>query len=186
MIVAFSTSAPVVSVAVFTPTGRLMAYDRREAGRRAGEACLLMLEALRAHAGESPWYVADVGPGGFTGVKVGVTLAKTLAFTEGVRVAGVASFDLIARERTVAVPIQRGKFLVRVPGEAPYESTEPAEDAMGYGLRREDVAYPDASRLGPLIPHLTWVPPGQLVPSYLSMPGISSPKRPYGQARAGG
>ena len=44
-------------------------------------------------------YVVDVGPGSFTGVRVGVTFAKVLAGETGAELAAVSSFDLVDPHR---------------------------------------------------------------------------------------
>jgi hypothetical protein len=181
MTVAISTSSPLVSVAVFSLEGRLLYSGRRESPRAAGAACLALLEQLGEPIPVGARFLADAGPGGFTAVKAGVVLAKTLAFAFGGQAAAASSFDLIDPSRTVAVPVQRGKYLVRVPGEEPCVAGQqelPAE-AIGYGPAFAESSYPDASCASALIPAASWMPPESLVPSYVLTPSISTPNRPF-------
>ena len=41
------------------------------------------------------------GPGSFTGLRVGVTAAKALAWTTGARLVGISGFDAIARQMSL-------------------------------------------------------------------------------------
>ncbi len=181
MIVAFSTSSPWTSVAVFDSKGGLVANDRLHAPMQASGACLTMMSKLITDLSSVELFLADVGPGSFTGTRVGVTLAKTFAFARGGRVAGVSSFDLISHERAVAIPSKKGEYFVRLPGEAPCRVVErPDCTLIGFGpwfVGHE--TYPDASRFSRLIPNLKHVDPGALVPAYLIEPNISLPKHPF-------
>lgn len=179
MIVAFSTSSPWASVALLDASGPV-ASDRREAAGAAGAACLRMLESLLASAGltvgDLAGCVADVGPGSFSGTRVGVTLAKTLAFALGVRAAGVDAFDLIDPSTQVAIPVRRATYLLRRPGEAPVLS-ESVEGATGYGAAFDAQHFPQADRVE--VGRLQWVQPRELVPVPLLEPSISTPKKPF-------
>lgn len=185
MIVAISTSSAQASVALLGASGGVIARASREAPRQSGGACLDMLEALLGEAGlnlaDVSLFVADVGPGSFTGVKVGVTLAKVLAFANGVPVAGVSSFDLIDPEHEVALPCKRGETWVRVPGSAPVVVSGPAPaSAVGFGPGVSEHVWPDAARAEAM--RGTWEPCAaeHFVPEYGMEPSISAPKTPYG------
>jgi len=183
VILCVSTSSPVVSLALVRE-GEVLASRRREASRGSGGVVLdLLSEALReTQVGlESVrLFVADVGPGGFTGVRVGVALAKAWAWSMGCRCAGVSAFDLIAADRTVAIPVRRGLFLVRRPGSAPERADQPPQGAFGYGDAFDPQRHPDASRCAELIHLLEPVEPHRLLPAYGAEPSISVPKMPYG------
>ncbi len=183
MIVAFSTSSPQASVALIAPDGRVVASRREHAPMQASGACFRQLQSLFEETGlsldDATLFAADLGPGSFTGVKVAVTIAKTLAFSKGKQLAGADSFDLIAADRTVVMPSKRGEFFVRRPGVAPIRTPElPSDDYVGFGPGVEPEVFPDAARFAPLLSELRPLAPELVVPNYLIEPSISVPKNP--------
>jgi hypothetical protein len=118
---------------------------------------------------------ADLGPGSFTGVRVGVMLAKTLAFAHGTQAFGVAAFDLISAG-TASVASRKNEWFVRRPGEEPVRSTV----WEGIGYPSEDPVYPLAERFALLANRGELVAPEALLPLYFAEPSISVPKRAYG------
>jgi hypothetical protein len=124
---------------------------------------------------------ADLGPGSFTGVRVGVTLTKTLAYSVGAKTFGVTAFDLVSRDATVILPNKRGEWFVREPGMAPILVTDiDGVVGVGYGTGVEEPSYPEAYRAVGLLESITAVDPEVLVPAYLVAPSISIPKKPFG------
>ena len=123
---------------------------------------------------------ADVGPGSFTGVRVGVTLAKVLALSQRRSCLAFTSFDLITRDEACGVPARKGQALVREPGRVPRLTQDLSEVKVGYGpfLGEHAQRYPHASRAQ--VPNAARVAPEVLVPLYLTEPGISTPRVPYG------
>ena len=143
----------------------------------------LLMEAFKvtgATLSEASAFLADLGPGSFTGVRVGVTLAKTLAFAQGVKAGGADAFDLIDPTGAVVLPSKRGEWFIREPGAALRRSENIVGESVGWGTGLADQTYPDACRFGPLLGRITLAAPETLVPAYLIEPSISVPKRPYG------
>jgi tRNA threonylcarbamoyl adenosine modification protein YeaZ len=191
VIVALTTSSPRAGVALFREDGTVIGGLGLPADMAASGACLKMLrELLDRHAlnlGDATLFAADLGPGSFTGVKVGITLAKTWAYALGVPVAGVPSFDLIDPNGTVVMPSKRGEFFVRRVGSDPIRTKElPAEEFRGFGPGVEPATYPTAEAFAAVIPQLSRLSPEALVANHLMEPSISTPKKPYGLGGAGG
>lgn len=185
MIVGFSTSSPVASVALIDVGGEVLWSGSDEARHAASGACLKLLERglreLGKDLAEASLFVADLGPGSFTGVRVGVTLAKTLAFAYGKETAGADAFDLIDFSGVVVLPSKRSEWFVRRPGQIP-ERVEVLPDSpfSGFGPGIESPRYPNAAGFAPLVGSLIRCAPEELVPGYLIEPSISTPKKPYG------
>lgn len=170
MTACFSTSGPRASVALLSDGRVLFAGDEAAQGR-AGEACLRLLEeglgALGRGLSEVSLFAADLGPGSFTGVRVGIVLAKTLAWAQGAACAGADAFDLVDPSEVVALPSRKGEWFVRTPG-APPERTR---------VQPERVGVPFAEGFSRL--ELRPISPYELVPAYLLEPSISAPKEPF-------
>ena len=184
MILAFSTSSAWASVAAVDRKSGVLWTGRLHAPQGAAGACLKLLEAMIGESGlrveDAELYAADLGPGSFTGVRVGVTLAKTFGYLYGKPVAGASSFDLISTELTVALPSKKREFFIRAPRSTPIRTTElPEGEFVGFGPGIQPETFPDASRFSTLIETLTPADAMTFVPEYLIEPSISIPKKPY-------
>jgi tRNA threonylcarbamoyladenosine biosynthesis protein TsaB len=121
-LLAFDTSLAALSVAVVRRRqGRLIAYEAFEA-RASGHAEHLMamiggvMDEAGLAFGEIARIAVTVGPGGFTGVRVGIAAARALALATGRPVAGVTSLAVLAQEAFRLLPAAdaRGAFAVAV------------------------------------------------------------------------
>jgi tRNA threonylcarbamoyladenosine biosynthesis protein TsaB len=97
-VVAIETATETVGVAVRTPAG-VQAEFALTGRRRHVETLTPALEHLLAQVGLTPAELGavavDVGPGLFTGLRVGVAAAKGLAQSLGIGVVGASSFDVL-------------------------------------------------------------------------------------------
>jgi tRNA threonylcarbamoyladenosine biosynthesis protein TsaB len=153
-----------------------------EAARRHGRDLIPRVAALLAESGLSArdidLFGVGLGPGSYTGLRVGVSAAKTLAYATGAAIVGFDSLEAVARNAppdalriSVVADAQRGDVYVaefgRPAPEAPLET---------YG----------SSRIEPLAGWLDRLEPGVFVLG----PGLDSPKiraampREYGTSDA--
>ncbi len=100
-ILAIDTATSVAVVALGDVTGRLRAADSWPAGQRHSEELLPRIAALLAGARVQPGdlgaIVVGTGPGSFTGLRVGLATAKTLAHQLAIPLAGVSSAEALLR-----------------------------------------------------------------------------------------
>ncbi len=103
IILAVDTSTNAVSVAV-NNSKQLLASAHVASDRRHAELLAPMISSVCAQAGismkEIDVVAADIGPGLFTGMRVGIASAKTIAQVLDVPVVGVSSLDILARSVT--------------------------------------------------------------------------------------
>lgn len=101
MLLAFDTASPTVTVALHDGTG-VIAAATAGIGMRHGEQLAPLIEQVLESAGARPadltGIAVGVGPGPFTGLRVGLVTARTLAHVLDVPVHGVCSLDVLAAE----------------------------------------------------------------------------------------
>ncbi|MDA8236681.1 MAG: tRNA (adenosine(37)-N6)-threonylcarbamoyltransferase complex dimerization subunit type 1 TsaB [Chloroflexi bacterium] len=169
-VLAIDTATARATLALGRTDGSLVAADAWDAGHRHAEELLARIARLLAGAGVGrpgsgslAGVVVGTGPGGFTGLRVGIATARGIARSAGAPLVGVptaASLEAAAREdagvgpdRPVAVLLPAGpagRYLVRagrvtllaaVPA-GPLDATPAAEDdpAPGATLVAVDLA----------------------------------------------
>ena len=98
-ILAFDTSAKTASVAV-CEGGNILGVSNIENGLTQSELVLPMAEALLAQLklsfADVELYAVTVGPGSFTGVRIGVSTVKGLAFGRDIPCAPVSTLEALA------------------------------------------------------------------------------------------
>ncbi len=99
MLLAFDTATPYVTVALHDGDSVVASFESEESMRH-GEMLAPGIERVLAAAGAS---VSDltaiavgVGPGPFTGLRVGLVTARTLGYARGLPVHGVCTLDILA------------------------------------------------------------------------------------------
>ena len=140
---AIDSATEACSVALFD-NDRLIAGDWRMLGRGHAEQLVPMIAALPAN-GRADRIAVSLGPGSFTGVRVGLAAARALALAWGAELAGYPTLDLvaaIARQQhgvapvTVAMTGGHGEWFVQsyaADGQTtrPLASLPPASAADG-------------------------------------------------------
>jgi tRNA threonylcarbamoyladenosine biosynthesis protein TsaB len=179
VLLAFDTASPQVTVGLLDDAGDVVAERASEETMRHGEQLAPLMEQVLADAGATRLDVTavavGVGPGPYTGLRVGLVSARTLGFVLDVPVYGVCSLDALAVEAidtgavsgpfVVATDARRKEVYLasydedgtRVEGPAVDKPAAVATDlpVVGEGA----VLYPEAfpRRVGPVRPSAGWL-----------------------------
>lgn len=136
------TATAACSVALIDE-GCVVAADHAVVGRGHAERLLPMIAGLPG-GGRGDAILVDVGPGSFTGIRVGVAAARALGFAWGVPVHGFASLALLAaidggQENTV-VAIEGGHgelFIGRYAGHPLHQFDAPR--SLPFDVARNEI-----------------------------------------------
>lgn len=105
IVLAIETSGRIGSVALCRDEEVLSAYIFPEGARHARDimpAVDRVFEQAGLDRGDADAVAVSEGPGAFTGLRVGVTFAKTLAYALGWRAVGVPSLEVAVQNATVS------------------------------------------------------------------------------------
>jgi tRNA threonylcarbamoyl adenosine modification protein YeaZ len=112
LLLALDTSTPAVSVALCRD-GVALATESVVDARRHNELLAINIETVLSRADLTPRQLdgvaAGVGPGPYTGLRVGLMTARALSHALGVPAYGICSHDVLARAAARAVT---GEFVV--------------------------------------------------------------------------
>jgi tRNA threonylcarbamoyladenosine biosynthesis protein TsaB len=138
---AVETSTPIGSVAIFE-NGNVIAQAEQRISNAHGEALLPILQKLLSDAG---WKARDVerwgvgvGPGSFTGTRIGVSTVKGIVIATGAEVVAVNAFDAVSHGVEISAEEIIATLLDAQRGEVFVQSTcikEPVFAAIGDALR---------------------------------------------------
>ena len=111
LVLALDTSTALTTVALVASGGDVLAESSHLDARRHAEMLPRLVRDVLASSGSTPadlgLLAVGVGPGPFTGLRVGVAFARAGAHARGIPVVGAMSLDVIARARQ-----QEGPFTV--------------------------------------------------------------------------
>jgi tRNA threonylcarbamoyl adenosine modification protein YeaZ len=191
LVLGFDTATPAVSVALHDGE-RVIAEASALDARRHSELLTPMIAKILADAGASRADLTaigvGVGPGPYTGLRVGVVTARVLGSVLRLPVSGVCSLDVIAASAGPASPA--GPFLVATDAGrkevywARYDAAGRRVDGPHVG---QASAIPDAAELpvagagGPLYPEAFGELIGPLYPDARTLCRLVA--RPAGQVR---
>ena len=152
MLLAFDTATPYVTVALHDGED-VVAERRSEQRMRHGEQLAPLIEEVMGDVGivrqDLTAIAVGVGPGPFTGLRVGLVTARTLAFVLEIPVYGVCSLDVVALEAAQDAPVG-GKLTVDTDARRK-EVYLATYDDQGRRLGGPDVVRPhDAATEGPV------------------------------------
>jgi tRNA threonylcarbamoyladenosine biosynthesis protein TsaB len=158
VLLAFDTATPYVTVALhdgaFEGEQSVVAERRSDQRMKHGEQLAPLIEAVLADAGivrqDLTAIAVGVGPGPFTGLRVGLVTARTLAFVLELPVYGVCSLDIVAVEAALGRSPVGTEFAVATDARRK-EVYLATYDDQGRRLDGPDVVRPeDAVTAGPV------------------------------------
>jgi tRNA threonylcarbamoyladenosine biosynthesis protein TsaB len=145
------TSGRIGSVAI-TADGVVIAEDSFEHGLRHAAEMIPRIDRLARDRGLTPADLREiyvsVGPGSFTGLRIGITAAKTISFATGALIAAVPTVEVLAanapaeaRNVIVLLDAKRGQIftarLARASAAEEWQMIEPAHlDSLAAILSR--------------------------------------------------
>ncbi|WP_067437335.1 tRNA (adenosine(37)-N6)-threonylcarbamoyltransferase complex dimerization subunit type 1 TsaB [Nocardioides jensenii] len=209
MLLALDTASPQVTVALLDDAGTVVAERRTDHLMKHAEQLAPLIAGVLTDAGVQQFDVTavavGVGPGPFTGLRVGLATARTFAMVLEIPVYGVCSLDALALEAVDSGAVE-GPFVVATDARrkevywAAYDDrgrrvSEPAVDrpadvasdgpVVGEGAQLFPDHFPHA--VEPLRPSAGWL--GRAVveeraelldpdPLYLRRPDAVAPSRP--------
>ena len=150
MLLAFDTATPQVTVALHDGDSVVATYESAESmrhGEMLAPGIRQVLADANARATDISAIAVGVGPGPFTGLRVGLVTARTLAYVRGIEVHGVCSLDILAAE---AVDAGLNEFSVAT--DARRKEVYLASYAGGRRISGPEVVKPvDAKTDGPVV-----------------------------------
>lgn len=200
IVVGLTSSTAAVGVAIAVD-GRVVAHHHGLTDRRHAEELTPMISSALTEAGiemaEVDRFAADIGPGRFTGLRVGLASARALALAMDLPLVGISSLELLAagherRPVTAVIDARRNEVFQQsffADGSASAPIVGPPDElaravegaAVGDGADRYDELYgaslerdrqPSAAVLVQLAAERPALPGREVEPLYLRNPDV--------------
>jgi tRNA threonylcarbamoyl adenosine modification protein YeaZ len=156
MILAIDTSTAACTAALFDSAGNCVAQRDELIGRGHSERLVPMLDEL-LDGRTAQRILVGVGPGSFTGIRVGIAAAQGLAIGWDAKLSGMSSLALLAAGATGTAPLAvairggHGELFVQQFERAPLTPSTPLlnlpPDEAATAISAEQVAGPGAADL---------------------------------------
>jgi tRNA threonylcarbamoyladenosine biosynthesis protein TsaB len=193
MILVLDTATRTPVVAVAAADGTVMAERHWQSRHRHGEELLGRIEEALAEIGagrrDLTGVVVGTGPGSFTGLRIGLATAKTIAYALGIPIVGVSSTRALAlaaatadasrTELAIALPAGAADRYVhrfRISGGLPVELGQP--QLVASPPKSDEIYGEGVPRVATALAHLGTAAlragetddPATLVPAYVALP----------------
>jgi len=121
-ILGIDTSTSILDVAIFTSTGEILSSFTSDEEKTHSERAMVAVDTVLKQANltinDIDIFAACIGAGSYTGVRIGVAIAKGLAAATGKECKGISGFELMAHKtKGLAVPIidaRRGAVFAQI------------------------------------------------------------------------
>jgi len=156
MLAVIDTSSPYSGIAL-CHAGTLLGEQQWLGGRRHSQQVLSQLDALCTLVGVKPADITTIavtlGPGSWSGIRVGVSIAKGIAIANQARVVGVGSLDQLAwphrghRAVTACIALGRGRIAVAdypsiwEPGHIPAHNRASGDVVLSHSVVCDDATW---------------------------------------------
>lgn len=154
MILGIDTSSALTSVAVVDDAGAIVISREHEDPRRHAEVIGPLLAEVIAEVPAIEVVACGVGPGPYTGLRVGIASALALGAVWGVPVHGLCSLDAVAAELRAE---QAGAPLSVATDARRSEVYWATYDAAGHRVEGPRVGRAEAVEARVSVPHAIWV-----------------------------
>lgn len=179
-LVAVDTTTRTTSVALFEDGALACSLSREGHGDMVLSLVSEMLASRGLRARDVARWAVDIGPGSFTGVRVGVSTVKGIAFATGAEVVAVDAFDaLTGGEDAIAIlEAGKGEVYFRVPGEEPGHAPLDVVKAKIAGRSERVIGpgvVPTAEGVGRVATGRAATNADELQPLYVRAPDLTKP-----------
>ncbi len=151
-LLAISTASPALSLALFDG-GVLVAHSHAVIGRGHAERTVPAIAELMGRS-RADAIIVDIGPGSFTGIRIGIAAARALGLAWGVPVTGCTASALVAAQAFAIDPGLTGVTVLLDAGRGQILHQHITADFAASPIETiaADTIGPDVATAGPMAP----------------------------------